>query len=73
MGERNRLEARFDFGDVPSIEPIEEERGPLVERLRRLEWPPVDPAYRQRCWESFQERIAENGSADGDGAEPDRR
>jgi hypothetical protein len=37
----------------------DEEHGPLVERLRRLEWPPVDPEFRERAWERFQELWAE--------------
>jgi hypothetical protein len=37
---------------------VEEEEGPLVERLRHLEWPSVDPEIRQRAWERFQELMA---------------
>ena len=35
------------------------EEGPLVERLRHLEWPAVDPDLRQRSWERFQKLMGD--------------
>jgi hypothetical protein len=35
---------------------------PLVDRLRRLAWPTVDPELRERCWEDFQRLLADPGA-----------
>ncbi len=44
----------------------------LVGRLRRLEWPTVDPEFRQRCWEEFTRRAEREGLWDlrADGPPP---
>jgi hypothetical protein len=36
---------------------------PLVRRLRSLEWPGVDPALRERCWEDFVRRLDDPSAA----------
>jgi hypothetical protein len=41
---------------------------PLVRRLRSLEWPGVDPALRERCWEDFQRRLEDPEAAAHDTA-----
>jgi hypothetical protein len=55
VGEEERLE----IDDVPSGDERQDEGGPLVDRLRRLEWPTVDADFRQRSWEQFKELIGE--------------
>ena len=32
----------------------------LVRRLRQLQWPTVKPDVRDRCWETFAARVANN-------------
>jgi hypothetical protein len=39
---------------------LKAEEGPLVERLRHLEWPPVESDLRERSWERFKQIVAEN-------------
>ena len=39
----------------------------LVGRLRALEWAPVSPELRQRCWEDFNRRVDERGLAQNGG------
>jgi hypothetical protein len=59
----NSPSIRYDDDD-------DEENGPLVDRLRNLQWPEVDPDLRERSWEQFQ-RMIDQGAAkadpDGDG------
>jgi hypothetical protein len=42
----------------------------LVRRLRTLQWAPVAPELRERCWDDFQERAAQR--ATGEQREPAR-
>ena len=50
----------FETDMTPSDDPLAEaEKGPLVERLRHLEWPPVAPDLRERGWERFKKLMAE--------------
>ena len=37
----------------------------LVRRLTDLEWAPVPDELRERCWEDFERRIAQNGDSPG--------
>jgi hypothetical protein len=43
---------------------------PLVQRLRSLEWPGVDPELRERCWQDFVHRLEDPEAAER--AAPDR-
>src|SRR5688572_21169354 len=38
----------------------------LVRRLSKLEWAPVPAELRERCWNDFEQRIQQNGSAPAD-------
>ena len=61
MGE----EELFDtHAPAPSGALEESEEGPLVERLRQLEWPTVDPELRQRSWQRFQKLMADLDGSD---------
>ena len=39
------------------------EDDPLVQRLRSLDWPEVDPALRERCWNDFVLRLEDPEAA----------
>jgi hypothetical protein len=41
------------------FEPLQTESDELVRRLRELQWPSVRPEVRERCWDSFNRRLAE--------------
>jgi hypothetical protein len=64
MGEEELFHTHASTHEGP-LEEIEE--GPLVERLRRLEWPAVDPELRQRSWNRFEKLMAD---LDGSGSSP---
>jgi hypothetical protein len=50
----------FETGVTPADDPlVEAEDGPLVERLRQLDWPPVEPTLRERSWERFKRLMEE--------------
>lgn len=34
----------------------------LVRRLRTLQWAPVAPELRERCWDDFSQRVAQRGA-----------
>jgi hypothetical protein len=53
-------EKRLDNDDASSGDDTKDEGGPLVDRLRRLEWPTVDADFRQRSWEQFKQLIGES-------------
>jgi hypothetical protein len=67
MGKEERFDG--DTHEFPSAEGGEEEDATLVERLRRMNWPAVDPELRQRSWERFQQLVA--GRREGSEDEPD--
>jgi hypothetical protein len=54
MGEHERFQTEGFSADDDGLE----EDGPLVDRLRRLQWPNVDDDTRQRSWERFQRILA---------------
>lgn len=67
MGEEERFE--IQPGGLSPEDEADEENAALVDRLRRMQWPTVDPELRQRSWERFQKMVAARRD-DPDG-EPD--
>ncbi len=46
------MSSMHDNGDIPERDDDE-----LVQRLRALDWPAVDPGLKHECWREFQERL----------------
>jgi len=67
MGKEERLEG--DTHEFPAANGGEEDDAALVERLRRMDWPTVDPELRRRSWERFQQLVADRRERSDD--EPD--
>lgn len=42
-----------------NFEPTKTQNDELVRRLRELQWPSVMPEVRERCWDAFNQRLAE--------------
>jgi hypothetical protein len=67
MGKEERFES-----EIHESPPAEEEDAALVDRLRRMKWPTVDPELRHRSWERFQQLVdarRERGEDPADDAE----
>jgi hypothetical protein len=56
VNERDASETDVTASEDPLLDA---EDGPLVERLRHLEWPPVEPELRERGWEQFKQLMKE--------------